>query len=820
MASIPITGAPAAPAVEPWPDDDPVSIRADELFARRLDTQFATGVRGLLHDPETGLSSLSGEAALEAVAGIYPALEELKQRTLADAVGPRQKALLQPLIDTRLDWAAGTIGRLAERATVEVDDLSVAERLAGLRQDAEASWHDPAHLRTLGRAAVGELRWQGERRGWDAAETDARARGSLSDLYAGAVEAAIGKDLDSAASLLAHACEVIAPDRLQAIDHRLSRAREDGLLREVDVALSALPLDPAAPPSLEAFSEHAAGLTPSDATEEVRGRLAELAVHAQRRAERQWQKQQSEAGIAALDWFRQNPDAALTLLPWDMRAWLAPDQVDGLKTLEEHGRLVTDPDLFERLDRQLVYEPDTFAALDLDRHRLSLDDGDHARFASVQKALVEGEIDPALARWRLARLGIDHALEQRDIDGDAPEAASARDDVRHLLDAFETIEGRPATVADIDAIVARAVERAAEVPPAAPADLPDEEVAPQETTEASFAPSSSDDPKEIRFDDGTSIVEREGVETERGRVDVTEVYDERERIVLADTVFPDGHRVQSRWSYPDEGHWSQVDTVRDAAGNVAGTVTTTFDGERVTRATEPVDGPPQTEAWDRDGPVASVHKVAAPALAVPFLLNLAAAAIGAVIVGKAVGDTIDRSGAGTFGGSKMARPPGEKPGKGHNNPPGPVDDDKKPPPGPPLPPFPPGQRPSWRQSEIDDARDREPDFVSQVPFKDGKEVPWATPGSKRPDGVSGDKHRESYETKNYDINTNADGLVRDVVGQVLERAEHLPSGMQQNIKIDVRGQQVTERQLAEVVRRIIEKSNNILRPENIEFRRH
>ena len=103
MASIPITGAPAAPAGEPWPDDDPVSIRADELFARRLDNDFSAGVRGLLHDPETGLSSLSGEAALEAVAGIYPALEKLKQRTLADAVGPRQKALLQPLIDTRLD---------------------------------------------------------------------------------------------------------------------------------------------------------------------------------------------------------------------------------------------------------------------------------------------------------------------------------------------------------------------------------------------------------------------------------------------------------------------------------------------------------------------------------------------------------------------------------------------------------------------------------------------------------------------------------------------------------------------------------------------
>jgi hypothetical protein len=180
------------------------------------------------------------------------------------------------------------------------------------------------------------------------------------------------------------------------------------------------------------------------------------------RNERRWQKLQSEAGAAALDWFRQNPDSSSLFLPEEMRAWLASDQVDGLKALEEHGRLVTAPDLFERLDRQLVYEPEAFATLDLDRHRLSLDDDDHARFASVQKAIVEGEIDPAFARYRLARLGIDHALEQRDSDGDGAEAAGARADMRHLLDAFEAIEGRPTTLADIDAIVAHTLGEAAD----------------------------------------------------------------------------------------------------------------------------------------------------------------------------------------------------------------------------------------------------------------------------------------------------------------------------------------------------------------------
>ncbi|MDB5489413.1 MAG: hypothetical protein JWQ58_3128, partial [Reyranella sp.] len=42
-------------------------------------------------------------------------------------------------------------------------------------------------LRTLGRTAVGELRYQGERKGWDARRTDTVVRNGLNDLYAGAV---------------------------------------------------------------------------------------------------------------------------------------------------------------------------------------------------------------------------------------------------------------------------------------------------------------------------------------------------------------------------------------------------------------------------------------------------------------------------------------------------------------------------------------------------------------------------------------------------------------------------------------------------------
>ena len=110
-----------------------------------------------------------------------------------------------------------------------------------------------------------------------------------------------------------------------------------------------------------------------------------------------------------------------------------------------------------------------------------------------------------------------------------------------------------------------------------------------------------------------------------------------------------------------------------------------------------------------------------------------------------------------------------------------------------------------------------PDFVPQVSFKNGKEVSWGTAGSVRPDGVSPDKRSASFEVKNHNINTNANGLVNKVVKQVHERARHLPQGMQQNIRIDVRGQNVSSGHLEDIARRIVEKSNGLLSREHIEF---
>ena len=103
----------------------------------------------------------------------------------------------------------------------------------------------------------------------------------------------------------------------------------------------------------------------------------------------------------------------------------------------------------------------------------------------------------------------------------------------------------------------------------------------------------------------------------------------------------------------------------------------------------------------------------------------------------------------------------------------------------------------------------------QVSYLDGKEVPYGTKGSVRPDFVMGNK--AAFEVKNYDIAKNSDGLIRTVVRQVKERAIHLPKGMQQRVMIDVRGQSVSDATMDNIKQKIFDKCNGIVTRNDIKF---
>lgn len=114
------------------------------------------------------------------------------------------------------------------------------------------------------------------------------------------------------------------------------------------------------------------------------------------------------------------------------------------------------------------------------------------------------------------------------------------------------------------------------------------------------------------------------------------------------------------------------------------------------------------------------------------------------------------------------------------------------------------KRPSWRESEIDAELDYQ-GYETQKSFLNGKEVPYGTKGSTRPELY---KDGHSIEVKNYDVQTNSgrNNLVNNVSGQIKNRVDNLPLGTNQTILVDIGGQNITNDVLKEIRQRILEKT--------------
>jgi hypothetical protein len=117
----------------------------------------------------------------------------------------------------------------------------------------------------------------------------------------------------------------------------------------------------------------------------------------------------------------------------------------------------------------------------------------------------------------------------------------------------------------------------------------------------------------------------------------------------------------------------------------------------------------------------------------------------------------------------------------------------------------PPTRPTWRQSELD-VQKQFPNHQPQQSFLNGQKVPYGTRGSVRPDLF---RSGQSIEVKNYNVQTASgrSSLVNNVSNQVNQRATHLPSGTNQKVVVDVRGQNVSNAQLKEIRNSILENSN-------------
>ncbi len=468
------------------PPDGEDAIRADELAASRIETEAMGALRAALHDPGTGFASRPPTERLSALPEIQATLDGIGETFRAQATTPRQRAILDPLLDNHLEHAATQVGRLANQALSETDDGIVEGRIGNLQQDGAVNWDDPARLRILGRAVVVERRAQGERKGWEKEATETRVRQNASDFYATAIEAAINKDLDRAGRLLTDAHAVLLPERQVLLARKLAEAREDRHVAGIAGTLAAIPLDAATPPNPEAYRARAEELTPDDAPPELRARIAIFADAAQRHAAKYWQHDRNQAGLAAIDWIVANPGTPVVAMDRKITAQLSPEQRARLQEIEAIGRLDTDPGVYDKLDRLAVYDPKTFAAIDLSQYRLALDGKDYARFTGFQKS------DATFVRYDRGRTVLDAGLTKARFDPDGPEARAARGELDKTLRSFEAIEGRPPTMADIDG-VAGGIVAATHQPSAstlgADASQTDDDIAPN-----SSGPAVPDDP--------------------------------------------------------------------------------------------------------------------------------------------------------------------------------------------------------------------------------------------------------------------------------------------------------------------------------------
>lgn len=93
----------------------------------------------------------------------------------------------------------------------------------------------------------------------------------------------------------------------------------------------------------------------------------------------------------------------------------------------------------------------------------------------------------------------------------------------------------------------------------------------------------------------------------------------------------------------------------------------------------------------------------------------------------------------------------------------------------------------------------------QVSFLNGQEVPYGTPGATRPDIVREvDTGIEAIEVKNYDLSNlnRVKSLVSELKRQIGQRVDDLPNNSNQRIVLDTRGQNLTNKQVDNVVNQI------------------
>jgi hypothetical protein len=424
----------------------------NEATVKNADARMGETEQALLFDPQNGFLNLQGQAALTQAPAVLDTYTKAQDREMTTMVDDDQRRMIGELADRRLATFSTQIERHTAAERQRWYDTASDRRIALMQADAGLHWNDDALLRrSLGtaRAEVGE---QAERKGWDAALTEAALRQQTSRTLVAAIGAAVDRDPKRAQSLRTRYEAVIDDQDRTTLDALLAEAqtRERAQAASNEI-LNATPPDGAPPTPHWRLQQVEAITDPAVRAATIR-RVLGVATAAEARARALGEQVLARVLKEGLTDPSQIP----------VREWVALDteRRQAIETRLDHTARNTEPApnpaLVDELATEMTQAPHDFARRDLVPAIAHLPLLQWQRFRDWQAGLRRNEPTTEEQLYAIKR-GLQLATKMLPVHVADGEATNTRAGLVEDIDTQRRITGKSPDDADIADMLARYV---------------------------------------------------------------------------------------------------------------------------------------------------------------------------------------------------------------------------------------------------------------------------------------------------------------------------------------------------------------------------
>lgn len=422
-----------------------------EAKTKESDNQVAEKLRIALHDPDTGALNQIGKTSIENRVTYLAELDAVKQQTLQDITDPLHRAMLEPIINHRIEAAKQQLDiHTAQQAKVYADGQTVA-RIQNASSDMVVNahdWNNPdtpmgAAFATARSTKIAEINTLLANASPE--ERDMKKAQAMAETHSAIIHDLISQgDTKGASVYMAGNLPEIekgAPDKLDDLRK---------LLKTSDVRDQSLKLSLDNPTVKDANAMYQSGKISAEVHDELVQRIEHnLAKQKEQRGE--WEK--NVAG-QAYDWVLKHPGAPVQDMPPVMyHNLVATGHIGNLASFaKSNGRPETDDAIYLGLRTMAGEEPAKFAQLDLMKSRASLSDSDWRHIIEIQSSINKSDAKVLEServmtgavkslKFDLAAQGID--LTPKEGSKSALETNKFMSELHRSLDVAQTQKGAP-----------------------------------------------------------------------------------------------------------------------------------------------------------------------------------------------------------------------------------------------------------------------------------------------------------------------------------------------------------------------------------------